>query len=135
MILGVGVDIVSVNRLESILKYPRAHLLKIFSQEELDYCNKDSKSLAGRFAAKEAFYKALSGSLCKLNLKFYKCSFILLSKYINVINDIDNNIPYFKIDWTGLGDLLKVSLPKVNTHLSISHEKLYAVSVVIIESV
>ncbi|MDR0728181.1 MAG: holo-ACP synthase [Puniceicoccales bacterium] len=62
-VLGIGIDLVEVERIEGLLKRFGEHFLKkIFSQEEL----RDSfrhrnphPSLAARFAAKEATAKAL----------------------------------------------------------------------------
>ena len=58
-----GVDIVEVKRIErAILKYGFRFLNRVFREEEVDYCMKRARRyhhLAARFAAKEAFLKAL----------------------------------------------------------------------------
>ena len=64
MILGIGVDIIEVSRIQhSIENYGDKFLNKIYTQEEIDYSNsyKDKKYLhfSARFAAKEAFSKAI----------------------------------------------------------------------------
>ena len=58
----VGIDIVDVSRMEGIMKrFGDRFLNKVFTDKELDYVRKRiriQESLAGRFAAKEAFIKA-----------------------------------------------------------------------------
>ncbi|MBN2406908.1 MAG: holo-ACP synthase [Elusimicrobia bacterium] len=62
-IIGHGIDIVSVKRLrEKIQNNPQMEE-RVFTAAELEYCKskKDTEQyLAGRFAAKEAVYKAMS---------------------------------------------------------------------------
>lgn len=70
MIIGIGIDIIEIDRIkESVNKFGDAFLNKIYTQNELDYClakfNK-YQHLAARFAAKEAIYKALSGTWHKV---------------------------------------------------------------------
>jgi len=64
MIMGVGVDIIEISRIQdSVDKYGDKFLNKIYTKTELEYClSKSSKyqHLAARFAAKEAVYKALT---------------------------------------------------------------------------
>ncbi|MHC4870761.1 MAG: holo-ACP synthase [Planctomycetota bacterium] len=63
MIIGTGVDIVEVARInQSIEKYGDKFLQKTFTQSEIDYCSNTANSterFAARFAAKEAAMKAL----------------------------------------------------------------------------
>ena len=63
MILGVGNDIVSIERIENLLdKFGERFIKKVFTKEEETRSLKNSKpaaSLAKRFAAKEAAWKAL----------------------------------------------------------------------------
>lgn len=61
MIIGIGTDLIEIARLEKSIGKP-AFLKRIFSEKELELCDgKQSRlqSLAARFAAKEAFMKAL----------------------------------------------------------------------------
>ncbi len=64
MILGIGIDIIEIDRIKkSVDKFGDHFLSKIYTPNELEYClNKHNKyqHLAARFAAKEAIYKALS---------------------------------------------------------------------------
>ncbi len=63
MILGIGNDIVEIDRIKAILtRYPQRFLNRIFTPHEQDYCLKRKEPalhLAARFAAKEAVVKAL----------------------------------------------------------------------------
>lgn len=64
MILGIGIDIIEIDRIkESIDRFGDHFLNKIYTPNELEYClSKHNKyqHFAARFAAKEAIYKALS---------------------------------------------------------------------------
>ena len=61
MILGIGTDIVDVAQFERRIE--RGRLLRVFSEAELAYADEKPKrrmqTLAARWAAKEAFAKAL----------------------------------------------------------------------------
>ena len=63
MILGIGNDIVSIERIENLLdKFGERFIKKVFTKEEETRSLKNLKpaaSLAKRFAAKEAAWKAL----------------------------------------------------------------------------
>ena len=62
-IYGIGTDIINVSRIEKILRKNKIQFKKkIFTKKEIFYCDskKNSESYyAKRFAAKEAFVKAL----------------------------------------------------------------------------
>jgi holo-[acyl-carrier protein] synthase len=64
MIRGIGIDIVDIQRIEeSVKKYNRQFLEKIFTTLEIAYCTSKQNPyghFAARFAAKEAVAKALS---------------------------------------------------------------------------
>jgi holo-[acyl-carrier protein] synthase len=123
MIYGVGVDIVKIERVEkAVKKWGKAFLERVFTEEELRYCMKEKvsyASLAARFAAKEAFIKALKG---KRGLRF---------KEIETLNN-QNGTPYLILH----GNTKKIfdsTLKKGKCHLSISHDTDYAVGMVVIE--
>jgi holo-[acyl-carrier protein] synthase len=63
MIVGLGLDIAEVDRIEaSIRRHGRAFVERIFTAAEIAYCEKHrnrAERFAGRFAAKEAAMKAL----------------------------------------------------------------------------
>jgi holo-[acyl-carrier protein] synthase len=63
MILGIGIDLVDVLRIEAIIfRWQERFLRRIFTDKEISYCNnkKDpAQRFATRYAAKEAVVKAL----------------------------------------------------------------------------
>lgn len=64
MIIGIGTDITDVKRIEeSIEKFGERFLKKIFTETEREYCESfkmhKGQHYAARFAAKEAFSKAI----------------------------------------------------------------------------
>ena len=66
MIIGVGVDLIEVERVKNALEDPRIGRRfrdRVFTEGEIQYCEKKLRtkyeSYAGRFAAKEAVMKAL----------------------------------------------------------------------------
>ena len=110
IILGTGVDITEVNRIKkAALKWGDAFLGRIFTDEELTNAKTRGslyQHLAGRFAAKEAVFKALGDS----NLNW---------KDVQVLNASDGK-PFCKIlNSRGKG---------VDVIVSISHVKNYAVA-------
>ena len=66
-IFGVGTDIVKINRIQILLRKKNV-LEKLFNKEEILKCKKIKKKtncFAKRFAAKEAFSKALGTGISK----------------------------------------------------------------------
>lgn len=64
MILGTGIDMVEVSRMDRILKSPWAEkfLARVFTPEEVNVClryTSPAQAFSARFAAKEALAKAL----------------------------------------------------------------------------
>ena len=125
-ILGTGIDIVENYRLKEILLKKKSNFKKkIFTINEVAYCEKKSNSIncySKRFAAKEAFVKALGIGFRK-NINF---------KDIEVINNTCGK-PYISINKkiaNKIKTLFKVK--KFNILLSISDEKKYSIASVII---
>lgn len=109
MVIGVGIDIVKIEKMkESVEKWGDDFIKRIFNKEEIENISKGKiyyQRLAARFAAKEAVIKALS--------KEYP----LALKDIFILNR-DNGAPYceFKKD------------VKAEVLLSITHIEDYAVA-------
>jgi holo-[acyl-carrier protein] synthase len=63
MILGIGNDIVEIDRIRAVIaRYPQRFINRLFTPSEQEYCLKrkdPALHFAGRFAAKEAVVKAL----------------------------------------------------------------------------
>ena len=121
MIKGIGVDIVQTDRIiDAVERWGDKFLEKIFSDSEIAYCYKKRnvfQCLAGRFAAKEAFIKALYDSDARDRAPHLKDIIIL-------------NHPSGKPYVTVSSDLPEQYVSK----LTISHERHYAVAMVILES-
>ncbi len=63
MIVGLGLDLVEIGRIRAYReRWGRRGLVRLFGEAELEYCLRQADaapSLAARFAAKEAFFKAV----------------------------------------------------------------------------
>jgi len=63
MIYGIGVDLVNIRRIGRVIdRWGTRFLRRVFTEQEINFCFQGSKSescLALRFAAKEAFSKAI----------------------------------------------------------------------------
>ena len=125
-ILGTGIDIVENYRLKKLLLKKKSNFKnKIFTNNEIAYCEKKSNitnCYSKRFAAKEAFVKAL-GTGFRKNINF---------KDIEVANNHYGQ-PYMLINKkiiSKIKTLFKVK--KFNILLSISDERKYAIASVII---
>ena len=106
--IGLGVDIIEVERIEKLLADKENFLARYFSEAELAV-NLRPESVAGNFAAKEAFSKAKGTGIRGFNLRD-----------IEVLRD-ELGAPY--ILFRG---------ERVNARVSISHTKSTAVAVVIL---
>jgi holo-[acyl-carrier protein] synthase len=59
-VTAIGVDIVEIERVESVIsRWGKRFLKRIYTETELEICRNRSPSLAARFAAKEAVMKVL----------------------------------------------------------------------------
>jgi holo-[acyl-carrier protein] synthase len=114
MVLGTGIDIIEVERVKTIAERNPRFLEKIFSSNEIDYCLKKRNTyqhLAARFAAKEAFFKALGKRISWTAVELY---------------NLPSGKPELKIK-------NKQRFRVEKAHVSISHLKDYAVAAVILE--
>ena len=125
MILSIGIDIVEVYRIrQTIARTPR-FAERVYTAGERAYCESKGKaaaqSYAGRFAAKEAFLKALkTGWRGKITWQ-----------EVEVVIDKDG-VPSLNITEEALRILQTRGADAV--HLSISHTTDHAVAEVILES-
>jgi len=143
MILGIGTDVVNVNRFSRWTCFSPRQLQKIFSQQELFDCYNQAgpvqkqadyiaQKFASRFAAKEAFYKALNGMLLALDIMPKQhISFLFVCNYVQVLVDSFGR-PILDINWNPLIDKIGYAIPSVRVHLSLTHEKTVALAFVII---
>lgn len=84
MIIKTGIDIIEVSRIEeNITKHGNTFLNRIYTDKEIKYCESKKvqkfQSYAGRFAAKEAVFKAVS--------EFVENKFDIEWKDIEILND------------------------------------------------
>ena len=66
MIIGIGIDIIEIARVEMAVERRRRLLERLFTPQEVAYCmdrGRPGASLAARFAAKEAVRKACSSAI------------------------------------------------------------------------
>ena len=104
---GVGVDIVEVGRIGSMVeRHGDRFLKKVFTEAEIAYAagrKRGVESLAGRFAAKEAFMKA-----------------------------VGRRLPWRDIEVAMRGSIPSIQFGgKTYGGVSLSHERAYAVAVVV----
>ncbi len=65
MIVGVGIDLVNVERIQRVMENPKTggrFRVRVYTEREVEYCEarrRKYESYAGRFAAKEAVMKGL----------------------------------------------------------------------------
>jgi len=62
MVKGIGIDIIEVDRVKKLAEENPRFLERIFTEREISYCSEKRNKyqhLAARFAAKEAFFKAI----------------------------------------------------------------------------
>ncbi len=140
MILGIGVDIAEIDRFERFKQYSKVRLLEVFTEQELVECNQQypqgslaniNEFYASRFAAKEAFYKALSNALVKLKITSSTFSFAFARVYVEVVRTTWD-LPALKVNWGEFEKKIGKNLPKIEAHLSLSHEKNQAIAVVLL---
>ncbi len=118
MIIGIGVDVVKVSRIKKITEKNRDSFLKrIFTEEEIKYIkdkNYNAQTISGLFAAKEAISKLLGTGIGKVNWK-----------HIEICHH-ENGNPYVTLNGEGHHMMKKLNIDEI--HLSISHEREYAVA-------
>ena len=125
-IFGIGTDIVNIRRMEKSLKRHGSKFKNnIFSKDEITYCEKKKNSgafYAKRFAAKEAFSKALGTGIRKgVSLKNIEVANNVYGKPFILLK---GNLPnYLK---------KKVKSKKYDIHLSLSDDNPWAQATVII---
>ena len=124
MILSIGIDIVAVYRIRKTIARTPRFVDRVFTVNERAYCEGKgvgaSQSYAGRFAAKEAFLKALkTGWRGKITWQD-----------MEVILD-ELGAP--ELNLTGEAGKILESRGALRVHLSISHTAEYAIAEVILE--
>jgi holo-[acyl-carrier protein] synthase len=122
MIIGIGVDVVHASRMER-WRYTPLLLERYFHPHELhDALSRGSGvdlSLAARFAAKEAFGKALGTGLAGIVLKDI------------MVKNRHNGQPEIEVFGTALSALKRSNADMI--HISLTHERDNAIAMVVLE--
>ncbi|MEP6467109.1 MAG: holo-ACP synthase [Parafilimonas sp.] len=123
MVEGIGIDMIEVERIEYNLNKDAGFKELIFSENEIKYCETKANKFqhyAARFAAKEAFLKALgTGWAPETNFN-----------EIEIINNAEGKP---EINLKGITQKTVSTLGVVKILVSLSHLKTLATAVVIIE--
>lgn len=123
-IIGTGTDLAQVERFRKFLEPGNKVLTRIFSAEERQYAlrkKNPAPHLAARFAAKEAFVKALGTGLRDG----------LAWQQIVVVRDA---LGCPSLQLSGRAEELAAARGVGRIHLSYSHDGAYAIATVILES-
>ncbi len=124
MIIGIGIDIIEVGRIDRQLKSEVGLPGDLFTPGEINYCRSKRDSaqfFAARFAAKEAFLKAL-GTGQRDGISFGD---------VEVINDRLGK-PALVLHRSALEKARIIGITQM--HLSLSHIKDYATAMVTLET-
>lgn len=122
MIAGIGTDIAEVKRFEKWVQNPQM-IDRFFNEKEISSAKSEAsrcQHYAVRFAAKEAFSKALGTGISGFSLK-----------EVYITNDSEGK-PLLNIEGAALS-LMKEKLGDCTAFVSLSHEREYAVAFVILE--
>jgi holo-[acyl-carrier protein] synthase len=114
MIVGIGIDIIEVDRVARLAEKSPRFLEKTFTPREIAYCSKKKnrhQNFAARFAAKEACFKALGRRIGWKDVELV-------------------NRPSGQPDLVIKGGMPQ---PFERVHVSVSHLASYAIAVVILE--
>lgn len=127
MIFGIGTDIIDIRRIERLMAInQRSFLDRVFTTAEVEYCtrtNSPAHRFAKRFAAKEAFFKALGSGF----------SDGVTWKDVEILNNIDKkNKPEIFLTGRAL-EKIKELAGDYRIFLSLSDDYPYAVAYVLIE--
>lgn len=113
----VGTDIIEVDRIKEALEDER-FTLRVFTDKEIDYCEKKGRSkyqhYAVRFAAKEAVFKAIS--------PLFNNKYEIGWKNIEIIND-KNGRPFV--------NFIGIEINNISMDISLSHIEKYATATAI----
>lgn len=124
MIFGTGIDLIEVQRVAEKIGKNAGFKELVFSQREIDYCETMANKYehyAARFAAKEAFFKAI-GTGWRNGTAFNE---------IEITND-ENGKPILSFLGKTAASVAEMKLGKIS--VSLSHLKTMASAVVIIEN-
>ncbi|HEY0659136.1 MAG TPA: holo-ACP synthase [Pyrinomonadaceae bacterium] len=126
MIVSIGVDIIEVYRIRETIERTPRFVERVYTLNEREYCESKgaaaAQSYAARFAAKEAFLKALkTGWRGRITWQD-----------IEIVSD-ETGVPNLKI--SGEAKVILENSGANQIHLSLSHTTDHAVAQVILEKI
>lgn len=125
MIVGIGVDIIEIARIESALSEHGDRIRdRVFTPQEIKYClatGRTAERFATRFAAKEAARKALGAARPLLALSWHE---------VEIISSAEG-AP--QLHFRGRAAELIEELAVSRTHVSLSHSHEQAIAMVVLE--
>ena len=122
-IYGIGIDIISTSRIAKSIKN-KAFINRLFNKEEIAKCNKlknKANCYAKRFAAKEAFSKAIGTGISK-GINFNEI----------IVHNNNKGKPSIKLLGKTKISVDKIIKKKFNILLTLSDDKPFAIATVII---
>ena len=124
MIYGIGVDIVNIIRMGRVVdRWGTRFLRRIFTEQEINFCFQGSKpkpSLALRFAAKEAFSKAIGLGMRK-GIRWHD------------IEIVHNKMGRPDLNLTGQARSFCQEVGIISWYVSLSDDGDYGIAVVVLE--
>lgn len=124
MIFGTGIDIVDISRFERFVHEGKDALFqRVFTPGEIEYCNRKKRSaqhFAIRFAAKEAFFKAVGLGLREG----------MTWKDVEVVK---NDLGKPDLELHGRAAVIFAEMALIRSHTALSHDGAYAVAMVVLE--
>ncbi|MDD2331567.1 MAG: holo-ACP synthase [Candidatus Cloacimonetes bacterium] len=125
MIFGIGTDLVCIERIKGVIEKNPRFPERVFTPSEIDYCSAKAnpyQSYAARFAAKEAFMKALgtgwNGVISWMDIEIFNTG---------------GGKPEIRTR-NATAELLEQSgISKI--HVSLSHDRDYACAYVVLEKI
>lgn len=124
MIIGLGIDVVEIARVQKALRDSRALADRVFTQQERTFCEARKRRyqhFAGRFAAKEAALKAL-GTGWQQGIGWQD------------VEILEGELGKPELHLHGKAAERAAALNAARTMVSLSHAEAYAVAVVVLES-
>ncbi len=123
MIAGLGIDMIEVDRVAININKEAGFRELVFSKKEIDYCETKADKFihyAARFAAKEAFFKALGTGWAE-------------GMAFNEVEITNNEAGKPELSLLGASGASMSSYGVIKISLSLTHLKTIAAAVVIIE--
>lgn len=124
-IYGIGTDIIEVERIKDAIRNNSGFLKRVYTENEINYCNSKNivrfQSFAARFAAKEAVAKSLAEGVSK-NISL---------KEIELLN-MNTGAPFIKLygKTEEFSKKLKIKEIKVSVSATDNFAVAYAVAII-----